>query len=212
MPVLGFNVPEALILRSNGFSNYHGGQFSLTKRLSDGLQFNVAYTFSKSLDTMSVDPGSTAGGGRPDVPNTGFIAQNDARNPDNNYGFSDFDRSHRFSVNFLYEIPTGGLTNPFVKGWQVSGFFQAQSGTPFTVFASEPSVGSAGDLTSVTRGAGGLFRPGFGRPNIVCSADDAVSDFNGTTPVIDSSCFTISTRTIWKLGQKCFPWSDAKTI
>ena len=78
VPILGFNVPEALLLASKGDSRYHGAQFSLTKRLSRGVQFNVAYTFSKSLDIMSSDPGSTAGGGKPDVPNTGFISQGDS--------------------------------------------------------------------------------------------------------------------------------------
>ncbi|HYN85573.1 MAG TPA: TonB-dependent receptor, partial [Pyrinomonadaceae bacterium] len=58
VPVLGFNVPEALLLQSNGESIYHGAQFSLTKRLSRGLQLNAAYTFSKSIDTSSTDPGS----------------------------------------------------------------------------------------------------------------------------------------------------------
>ncbi len=204
VPILGFNVPEALLLQSNGYSNYHGAQFSLTKRLSDRLQFNIAYTFSKSLDTMSADPGSTAGGGKPDVPNTGFIAQGDARNPDNNYGLSDFDRTHRFSLNFLYEIPTGGSNNRFATGWQVSGFFQAQSGTPFTVFASEPSAGDTGDLADVVDGAGGLFRPGFGRPNIVCTADQAITDFNGTTPVIDTNCFTSALGQFGNLGRNTF--------
>jgi len=84
VPILGFNVPEALLLQSKGHSDYHGGQFSLTKRLSRGLQFNVAYTFSKSMDIMSSDPGSTAGGGKPDVPNSGFIDQGDSRNPEGN--------------------------------------------------------------------------------------------------------------------------------
>ncbi len=83
VPILGFNVPEALLLQSIGHSDYHGGQFSLTKRLSNGLQFNVAYTFSKSIDVMSTDPGSTSGSGKPDVPNSGVIAQGDARSLDN---------------------------------------------------------------------------------------------------------------------------------
>ena len=68
------------MLQSKGYSDYHGGQFSLTKRMSSGLQFNVAYTFSKSIDVMSTDPGSTAGSGKSDVPNSGFIAQGDSRN------------------------------------------------------------------------------------------------------------------------------------
>ncbi|MGB7069286.1 MAG: TonB-dependent receptor [Pyrinomonadaceae bacterium] len=205
VPVLGFNVPEALLLQSKGDSNYHGGQFSLTKRVSRGLQFNVAYTFSKSIDIMSSDPGSTAGGGKPDVPNTGFIAQGDARNIENNRGLSDFDRTHRFSTNFVWELPTGGANNQFVKGWTLSGFFQAQSGTPFTVFASEPEVSNVSHLTSVTRGSGGIYRPGFGRPNIICSASEAVSNPSRfEQSVIDRSCFTSALGGFGNLGRNAF--------
>ena len=120
VPILGFNVPEALMLRSNAYSDYHGAQFSLTKRFSRGLQFNVAYTFSKSIDIMSSDPGSTAGGGKPDVPNTGFIAQGDANNVNNNKGLSDFDRTHRFVLSFVWELPSlkfrRSLTRPLAAG------------------------------------------------------------------------------------------------
>jgi hypothetical protein len=205
VPVLGFNVPEAILLESKGTSDYHGGQFSLTKRLSRGLQFNVAYTFSKSIDVMSSDPGSTAGGGKPDVPNTGFIAQGDANDLRNNKGLSDFDRTHRFSTNFVWDIPTGGSTNAFVTGWSIAGFFQAQSGTPFTVFASEPEVGSASHLTSVTRGAGGLYRPGFGRPNVICSASEAIGDYGtNNLDVINGSCFTSAFGQFGNLGRNTF--------
>jgi hypothetical protein len=205
VPILGFNVPEALLLQSKGDSNYHGGQFSLTRRLSRGLQFNMAYTFSKSIDVMSSDPGSTAGGGKPDVPNTGFIAQGDARNLANNRGLSDFDRTHRFSTNFVWDIPTGGYDNAFVKGWSVSGFFQAQSGTPFTVFASEPEIANASQLTSLTRGAGGIYRPGFGRPNIGCSARDAISSASTSNlAVINTSCFTSALGQFGNLGRNTF--------
>lgn len=205
VPILGFNVPEALLLSSNGYSDYHGAQFSLTKRLSRGLQFNVAYTFSKSLDVMSSDPGSTAGGGKPDVPNTGFIAQGDARNLDANRGPSDFDRTHRFSTNFVYEIPNFGWDNAFVNGWTVSGFFQAQSGTPFTVFASEPEIGSATQYASETRGAGGLYRLGFGRPNITCSADAVISGYSTSNVVaFDRSCFTSARGGFGNLGRNTF--------
>lgn len=205
VPVLGFNVPEALLLQSKGTSNYHGGQFSLTKRVSNGLQFNVAYTFSKSIDVMSSDPGSTAGGGKPDVPNTGFIAQGDARNLENNRSVSDFDRTHRFSTNFVWDIPTGGFNNAFVKGWSVSGFFQAQSGTPFTVFASEPEIANVSQLNSVTRGSGGIYRPGFGRPNINCSTSDAVSNASTTNlSVINGGCFSSPLGGFGNLGRNTF--------
>ncbi|MGQ0541799.1 MAG: carboxypeptidase regulatory-like domain-containing protein [Blastocatellia bacterium] len=205
VPILGFNVPEALLLQSKGYSNYHGGQFSLTKRLSQGLQFNVAYTFSKSIDVMSTDPGSTAGSGKPDVPNSGFIAQGDARNLENNRALSDFDRTHRFSTNFVWDIPTGKMDNAFVKGWSISGFFQAQSGTPFTVFASEPEVQTAAQLTSLTRGSGGIYRLGFGRPNINCVAGDAAGGYSTSNlNVINTPCFSSPLGGFGNLGRNTF--------
>ncbi|MGD9629489.1 MAG: TonB-dependent receptor [Pyrinomonadaceae bacterium] len=205
VPILGFNVPEALLLQSRGSSDYHGGQFSLTKRFSKGLQFNAAYTYSRSIDVMSSDPGSTAGGGKPDVPNTGFIAQGDSRNLENNKALSDFDRTHRFSTSFVWEIPTGGSNNPFVKGWSIAGFYQAQSGTPFTVFASEPEIANASQLTSTTRGAGGIYRLGFGRPNIACTASEAVSDASTSNlTVIDPTCFTSAFGGFGNLGRNTF--------
>ncbi len=205
VPILGFNVPEALLLQSKGYSNYHGGQFSLTKRLSRGLQFNVAYTLSKSIDVMSTDPGSTAGSGKPDVPNSGFIAQGDARNLEGNRGLSDFDRTHRFSTNFLWEIPNGGSVSRWVNGWTVSGFVQAQSGSPFTVFASEPEISNVSQLNDLTRGSGGLYRLGFGRPNLACSFDQAVGSVSTSNlNVISRSCFSSPQGGFGNLGRNTF--------
>ncbi|HKY29731.1 MAG TPA: hypothetical protein VJM12_17455, partial [Pyrinomonadaceae bacterium] len=166
VPILGFNVPEALLLRSNGESTYHGAQFSLSQRLSRGLHFNAAYTWSKSIDTSSTDPGSTAGSGKPDVPNTGFVVQGDLRNLEANRAVSDFDRTHRFSLNFVYDVPNFGYTSKFFTGWQVSGFFQAQTGTPYSIFAPEPELQTAPQYRDLVRGSGGLYRLGFGRPNL----------------------------------------------
>jgi len=175
VPVLGFNVPEALELRSNGDSRYHGAQFSLTQRLSRGLHFNAAYTWSKSIDTSSTDPGSTAGSGKPDVPNTGFVVQGDQRNLEANRAVSDFDRTHRFSLNFVYDIPTNSNSR-FLTGWQLSGFFQAQTGTPYSIFAPEPEISSATQYAALTQGSGGLYRLGFGRPNLCGTLDTQGAD------------------------------------
>lgn len=172
VPILGFNVPEALILRSNGESTYHGAQFGLTQRLSRGLHFNASYTWSKSIDTSSTDPGSTAGGGKPDVPNTGFVVQGDLRNLDANRAVSDFDRTHRFSLSFVYDFPSFGSTSRLFTGWQLSGFFQAQTGTPFSIFSPEPEIQTAPQYADLVRGSGGLYRLGFGRPALCGSLDE----------------------------------------
>ena len=170
VPVLGFNVPEALVLRSNGDSVYHGAQFSLTRRLSRGLQFGAAYTWSKSIDTSSSDPGSTSGSGKPDVPNTGFVVQGDVRDLASNRAVSDFDRTHRFSLNFVYQLPTIGSGSPLLSGWQLSGFYQAQTGSPFSIFAPEPELQTAPQYADLVRGSGGLYRLGFGRPSLCAGA------------------------------------------
>ena len=100
------------------------------------------------------------------MPNTGFILQNNSNDPQSNRGLSDFDRTQRFSLSFVYDLPTFGFTSRFLRGFQLSGFAQVQSGTPFSIFAAEPEAGTAAALTPLRSGSGGLFRPGFGRPNL----------------------------------------------
>ncbi|OFW35273.1 MAG: hypothetical protein A3J28_12200 [Acidobacteria bacterium RIFCSPLOWO2_12_FULL_60_22] len=165
-PILGFNIPEALLLQSNGNSIYHSFQWGLTKRFSRNLQFRAAYTFSKAMDTSSSDPGSTAGSGRPDVPNAGFVLQGNQRDIRANRAVSDFDHTHRFSLSYSYELPTFGSNSRLVRGWQISGFTQAQTGSPFSIFFPEPEANTPAALAALGSGSGGLYRLGFGRPNL----------------------------------------------
>ena len=152
---LGMNDAEALYLQSSGRSTYHALQASLTKRLSDGFQFHAAYTFSRSMDLMSADPGSTAGGGRPDTPNTGFSVENDSRDLESNWARSDFDRPHRFSMSAVWQLPFGD--NALGRDWELGTFMQFQSGRPFSVFRPEQ----------------GLLRLGFQRLDFAPGADAA---------------------------------------
>lgn len=166
--MLGFNVPEAVLLGNTGRSLYNSIQLNLLKRMSNGLQFNLAYTYSHSKDTSSADPGSTAGGGKPDVPNAGFVVQNDQRNVDANYALSDFDRPHRFSGSFVWDLPGQGM----LDGFRLSGFVQMQSGLPYSIYSAEPELGKTSQYSDLVRGSGGLYRAGFGRPSLCGSLDD----------------------------------------
>jgi hypothetical protein len=134
----GFNDAEALFLQSAGRSTYHALQTSVTKRFSRGYQFHAAYTYSLSKDLMSADPGSTAGGGRPDTPNTGFSVENDSRDLEANWARSDFDRPHRFSLSAVWQLPLG--SSPLLRDWEVATFMQLQSGRPFSVFRPEAGL------------------------------------------------------------------------
>jgi hypothetical protein len=170
-PFLGFDVPEAIQLGNYADSIYNSGQVSLTKRFSKGTQFNLAYTWSKSIDTGSADPGSTAGGGKPDLPNVGFTAQGNGFDLSSSRAVSDFDRPHRFSASFVVDIPTFGSKSKFLTGWQLSGFAQMQSGVPYSIFSPEVTVGNASQYGSTRLGSGGLYRLAFGRPSLCGSLD-----------------------------------------
>jgi hypothetical protein len=124
------------------------------------------------MDNASADPGSTAGGGKPDLPNVGFTAQGNAFNTRANYAPSDFDRTHRFSASYVYQIPSFGSTSRLATGWKLSGFLQTQSGTPFTIFSPETTVGTAGQYNDVRLGSAGMYRLAFGRPSVCGSLDD----------------------------------------
>jgi hypothetical protein len=167
-PVLGFNVPEAVILGNTGRSLYNSMQLGFSKRMSKGVQFNVAYTYSRSKDSSSADPGSTAGGGKPDAPNTGFVVQGNQRDLDANYALSDFDRPHRFSGSWVWQLPGQGR----LSGFRFSGFVQLQSGLPYSIYSVEPELGNVSQYGDLVRGSGGLYRAGFGRPSLCGSLDD----------------------------------------
>jgi hypothetical protein len=169
-PILGFNIPEAVLLSNTGRSTYNSVQILFAKRMSRGLQFNLAYTYSRSMDTSSSDPGSTAGSGKPDAPNAGFVVQGDQRNLDANWAVSDFDRPHRFSGSFVWNLPGQGV----LGGFRLSGFVQMQSGLPYSIYSAEPELGNVSQYGDLVRGSGGLYRLGFGRPSL-CGTLDQLS-------------------------------------
>jgi hypothetical protein len=111
-------------VESSGFSSYHGLWLGATKRLSAGLQFDASYTWSKSLDTNSLN-------------SSGFAVQ-DSYDIPNQYGLSDFDARHRFVLSGLYELPFSG--HPLTRGWQFAAIVQAQSGNPLNIVTSNSAL------------------------------------------------------------------------
>ncbi len=110
-------------------SNYNGLQASVTKRLSKGLQFLGSYTWSRTLDQTS----GSSGGQVFEL----WLLTNDQRNPQQSYGPTDFDRTHRGVFSFTYDIPgvrnASAFVNALTSHWQGSGILVAQSGTPVTI-------------------------------------------------------------------------------
>jgi hypothetical protein len=117
-------------------ANYNSLQFSLTKRLSRGLQFLGSYTWSKILDETSGSGGSSVF--------ELWLLTNDQNNPRQAYGLTDFDRAQRAVVNFTWDAPqmqqAPSLIRRLVSGWQVSGIGVIQSGSPVTVLDSNAGI------------------------------------------------------------------------
>jgi hypothetical protein len=116
-----------------GSSNYNALTASMQERLTHGLAFGLAYTYSKALGITTFTPVV-------------------ANNSEWNYGRESFDRRQNLQVNFAYNIPNLGqkahskLLSAFVDRWILSGIFSVQSGAPFN--PGGPNVnGTAPDYT-----------------------------------------------------------------
>lgn len=139
-------------LRANAAeSDYHSLQVSLDKRLSNNVSAGFHYTWSSFIDTASEIFN----------PSTGEVAvAQDSFNIAADRGRSGYDRPHRFTGNFVYQLPffrkQDGVVGRLLGGWQFNSFFTFQSGAPFTVFnGSDP----AGALNGISGLVGTSIRP-----------------------------------------------------
>ena len=122
----------------NSDSHYNALEATLAHHFGNGLYWQTAYTFAKSIDDVSTATVAF---------DTRF---NDQNNPRDSRGLSDFDRRQRFVSSWVYELPffsrANGLTGAALGGWEVSGVVILQSGLPFTPIDS--AGGSAYALSS----------------------------------------------------------------
>lgn len=113
-------------IQTTSLSTYHSLQTSLTKRFSNGLQFQAAATFGKSIDYYS-------GAAVNEVTNV-FGDQRDWRS---NRGRSDFNRERRLVVSGVYALPKfkfeSGFAKAILNDWQVAGIAVFQTGLPFSI-------------------------------------------------------------------------------
>ena len=102
---------------------YNSLQASLEKRMSHGLQFQVAYTWSKSFDQAS-----------------SFEAILNPLDPRRSRSLSQFDARHRFVLSYVWDLPTpkySGFTGKIANGWDLSGIVTVQSGFPIRITSQD---------------------------------------------------------------------------
>ena len=156
------------VLDSNDYSNYHGLEFILKRRLNRGFSYQVGYTWSVSKDTRSYDPTFTtvSRANNQSASSTPF----DINDRSLNYAFSDFDRRHVLQSTFYAELPWGRGRSWFTNmnrvadfvlgGWQLAGTLYWGSGRPFTVYSGLNTVSnvnqSYANCDGCSRDLGGL--------------------------------------------------------
>src|SRR5215469_9321824 len=160
-----------VLLYDESNSSYNGLNVEFQRRLSAGLLFKAAYTWSKSLDTVSGLNSGTDGG-------TGNIY--DIAQPQLSYGPSTYDQRQKFVFNASYDLPFGsnrpwfngltGVGGRLVSGWRVNTIITAQSGFPFTVFQSGNQSGN-GETGTNNTATPPSYNPAFTGPIILHRVD-----------------------------------------
>jgi hypothetical protein len=128
---------------SRGSQRYGALQASLSKRFSQGMQFQLSYAYSKSL-TNAI---GYYGGGGQSGSNAAYF-QN-LYNAQSEWGRAYFDDTHNFSGSYVYDLPYGkdrkfGRTaNPVARGvlgdWELTGIVSLHTGFPLTMKANDLS-------------------------------------------------------------------------
>jgi hypothetical protein len=178
-------------LRANSARSWYDSlQLSAEQRVARGFSAGLHYTLSRYLDTASeifnISSAEVA------------VAQ-DSFDIAADKGRSSYDRPHRLTGNFVWELPVGreqqGLASKILGGWRLASNFTFQSGSPFSALnGADPTgalagidglVGSSirpnlntdlnlGDMTiEEIKAAGGasLFRPLCGNVSATCRGE-----------------------------------------
>jgi len=121
---------------ADGDSYYQGltAEVRSANLMQTGLNVRGDYTWSHSIDNDSSafnDSGNEAGGGL-------VLGYTDPFNKALDRGSSDFDLRHRVTMAMVWAIPfashSTGATKMLADNWTLSTTFEAQTGTPFTMF------------------------------------------------------------------------------
>jgi hypothetical protein len=130
---------ELQVFYNGAHSSYNGLQVQARKiSPAHGITFQANYTWAK--DMTDADAVWSSGGV------SGAISENNPQCRKCEYAPASYGIAQRLVANFAYDLPLGQwqalsrLPHRLTQGWKTLGIFSAQSGFPFTVAGTYPSV------------------------------------------------------------------------
>jgi hypothetical protein len=139
-------------LSSTGYMEYNGLLIKFQRRSANHFSFLNSYTFGRAIDLNS--------------DNDGTVTLTNIFDPAYNRGPADYDVTHTFSSNWIYELPWAAQRA--WGGWQMSGILYLRSGLPITITQSQTMLS-----TGITNN----------RPNTICdpkSSNPSISQWFNT--------------------------------
>src|SRR5207237_2165800 len=123
-PVPNPALSQGQLVVTDSQSFYNALRTQLKKRLSHNYQFQVAYTWSKTIDDATAGSSTTA------YPTEGTSSQLWGTKADR--GLSALNQTHNFVVNGIWNLPSPSgsrVVSSILGGWQATGIFTAAPGT-----------------------------------------------------------------------------------
>jgi hypothetical protein len=186
-----FGRVNATLWQANSF--YDAMQVDVAKRASHGFTFHAAYTWGKSIDTLSATEADDAFPNG--IFNQLFIDQRTTR------GLSDFNVAQTLVLSATWEVPgprkDSRLPEWALGGWQLVALYKASTGQPFTPILGGDPAGTKLDETGLV-------------PSITPGCNPVDSNFkkdpNG--PIyINASCFILPQATS-AIAAECQPFGQ----
>jgi hypothetical protein len=141
------NTGVADYLTNSAKYRYNSLQVELRRRFAKGLYFQANYTFQKTL--------TNAGG----ITQARFEPFLDVNQQNLEYARADYDQTHVFNLNGIYELPfgkgkrwmnSGDWNNRLFGGWQLTSIIRVSTGAPISIVDPRGTLNRAGRSTRNT--------------------------------------------------------------
>jgi hypothetical protein len=132
-------------LETTGNGLYNGIYTQINGRTSFGLRFGANYTWSANQSDSEEFSNDSTGASDGGIASSSPQVPQDFFNRRNEWSRSVFDRPHRLTFNYTYDVPwfqsSPALLKQIFGGWRWSGFTELQSGQPFTIRIGVDALG-----------------------------------------------------------------------